>query len=168
MTIGSISTTDPTQPSALSASTSAPPRVDTDGDNDGSSSGSASVSSVGKLFSQLAQLQQTDPDKFKTVLTDIANKLQAAGQQDGGAQGQALANLASKFQQAAQTGNLSSLKPAHHHHGHHRGAAAYQQASAAGQSGSTATDPRSQIFDVINQVLTQDLGGSSSSTAAAA
>jgi hypothetical protein len=167
MNIGSISSTDPTQLGALASVTRATAGVDADGDHDGSRTGSASVSPVGKLFSQLAQLQQSDPARFKTVLTDIANKLQAAGQQDGGAQGQALADLASKFQQAAQTGDLSSLKPAHHHHGHHRGAAAYQQTSAAGQSASSSSDPRSQIFDIINQVISTDLGSSSTTSAAA-
>ena len=114
-------------------------------------------------------LDRTHPGSpLVTVLTDIADKLQAAAQKDGGRQGQELSNLASKFQQAAQTGDLSALRPAHHHHGHHHpGAVSYQQASdqtppthtpGNGQGGSPATDLRSQVLDIIGQVISQNLG----------
>ena len=92
-------------------------------------------------------------------------------QQDGGSQGQFLSNLAAKFQQAAQTGDLSSLQPTHHHH--HHGAGAYQQASGQhplspsggfNPSASPATDQHSQVLDIINEVITQDLGTTSTAT----
>jgi len=153
--------------SPLSSSAATTPAVDAEGDDDGSGA-AASVSPLAQYLSQLQQLQQSNPTEFTSVLTDIANKLQAAGQQDGGSQGQALAHLASRVRQAAQTGDLSALQPAHHHH-HHRAAGAYQQtggqtapaqASGQSQSGSAATDVRSQALDIIGQVLTQDLGTS--------
>src|SRR5438045_8246735 len=84
---------------AVTAGAGAAGGVDAD---QGPSTGSASVSPAGKLFAQLARLQQSDPTKFKAVAADIANRLQAAARRYGGAEGKALANLATKFQQAAQ------------------------------------------------------------------
>ena len=108
------------------------------------------------------RLQQSNPGQFKTVLSDIADKLQAAAQKDGGRQAEALSSLASKFQQAAQTGDLSALQPPRHHHGpHHHGAVSYQQASDQARTsgnGSPAKDVRSEVLDIIGQVLSQDLG----------
>jgi len=167
----SISSVDPSvkQVSAfdpLSATSGAVPTVNTCGD--GSGSGTAFVSPFAQILSQLQLLQQTDPTKLKSVLGDIATQLQAAAQQDGGAAGQRLSALANKFQQAAQTGDLSGLQPHHQFHGHHHGgAAAYQQTSdqalALPTSGSavpapSSDDPRTQVLDIIQSVLASDLG----------
>ena len=162
--------TNQTQVAAANASTATAGTqpVDADGDNDGTSS--SQVSPWAQLLSRLQQLQQTDPSKLSSVLTDISNKLQTEAQQTGGVEGQALSNLASKFQQAAQTGDLSGIRP-HHHHGHHHGAAAaYQQQSdpsqvtGASQGVSSATDVRSQVLGIIQQVMTQDLGTATTTT----
>ena len=153
--------------SSVSSASQSTSRVDSDGDRDGSGGSSASVSPLAQYLSRLQQLQQGNPGELKTVLTDIASKLQAAAQAEGGPEGQALSNLANRFQQAAQTGDLSTLRPAHHHHGHHHHAAvAYQQASGLARTrtvsgvhgGAPATDVRSQVLDVIGQVIGQDLG----------
>ena len=154
MTIASI---DPSlgQVDGLTAVSPRPgvtPVVDTDGDNGRSSGARLSVSPLAQVLSQLQQLQQTNPAKFTSVLTDIANKLHAAAQQEGGPQGQRLADLADRFQQAAQTGDLSALRPAHRHHHHHsHGAAAYKKSS-------DQVVPQSQPSDILNEVLKQDLG----------
>jgi len=93
-----------------------------------SSSDTIDFSQVGKLFQELKQLQTSDPSEFKQVLTDAATKLQAAAQQQTDpAQASFLNNLASRFQDAANTGNLSPLQQqggsngsyAPHGHGHH-------------------------------------------------
>jgi hypothetical protein len=85
-------------------------------------------SKMGQLMSQLQSLQQSDPAKAKQVLTNIASSLQSTAP-----------DAAAKFNQAAQTGDLSALQPKHGHgggHHHHHGggggapatgAAAYQQ-----------------------------------------
>lgn len=150
----------------LSATPATVPTVDTDGD--GSGSGTASVSPFAQLLSQLQQLQQTDPTKLKSVLGDIATQLQAAAQQDGGVAGQRLSALAGRFQQAAQTGDLSGLQPHHQYHGHHHGgAAAYQEnsnqalplpTSGGAVPAASAGDPRTQLLDIIQSVLASDLG----------
>ena len=155
---------------SVTATASATTGVDGDGDHDRShSGGTRSVSPLAQILSELQQLQQADPGKLKTVLSDIAKQLQTTAQQDGGDQGQFLSNLASKFQQAAQTGDLSSLQPTRgHHHHHHHGAGAYQQASGqnpltqasgVGQATPPTADPRTQVLDIISSVIGQDLGG---------
>ena len=69
-------------------------------------------SQVAQLFKELQKLQSTDPAEFKKVLTDAAQKLKdAAGQQSDPTAASFLTNLADKFQQAADTGDLSVLKP---------------------------------------------------------
>jgi hypothetical protein len=69
-------------------------------------------SRVAQLFKELQKLQSSDPAEFKKVLTDAAQKLKdAAGQQSDPTTASFLTNLADKFQQAADTGDLSVLKP---------------------------------------------------------
>ena len=94
-----------------------------------SSTDTIDFSQVGKVFQELKQLQTTNPTEFKQVLTDAATKLQAAAQQQTDpTQASFLNNLASRFQEAANTGNLSALQQSssngsyaprghHHHHG---------------------------------------------------
>jgi hypothetical protein len=139
--------------------------VGTGRDGSGASSATTSISPAAQYLGQLVRLQQSNPGEFKTVLTDIADKLQAAADKAGGREGEALSNLASKFRAAGQTGDLSSLRPAHHHHGHHHpGAIGYQQASDQGLptrspgDGSPAGDVRSQVLDIVGQAISQDLG----------
>ena len=65
-----------------------------------------------KLVQQLKQLQAQDPAAFKKELTDIAAKLKTAAQQETDpSQSSFLTNLADRFQKAADTGDLSALKP---------------------------------------------------------
>jgi|GEM_PF-5728780 len=75
----------------------------------------ANVSGPGKLFSELQQLASQDPTKFKQVASDIASKLKAAAGDSSSTTGSSgnsfLADLASKFETAAQTGDVSSLLP---------------------------------------------------------
>lgn len=141
-----------------------PSAVDADGDGS-----AASLSPFAQVLSQLQQLQQTDPTKLKSVLGSIATELDAAAQQAGPNGGQGLSDLANRFQQAAQTGDVSGLQPHRHHHGHHHGgAAAYQQTSdqssllGAPSGNVDAYDPRAQALDIIESVL-----GAASTTAAA-
>ena len=69
-------------------------------------------SQLAQLFKELQKLQNTDPAEFKKALTDAAKKLKdAAGQQSDPTAAGFLTNLADKFQQAADTGDLSVLKP---------------------------------------------------------
>src|SRR5579872_917297 len=86
--------------------------IDTAGDRDGSGASATSphISREAQFISNLQQLQQQEPAKFKQVLTDAANQLTAAAQSATGSDKQFLTNLADKFQKAAN-GDLSALQP---------------------------------------------------------
>ncbi len=75
------------------------------------STDSVSFSKPGQLFSQLQQLAQTDPDKFKEVCQKIADKLNEAAQNEEGGANRMLSDLASRFESAAQSGDASELRP---------------------------------------------------------
>jgi hypothetical protein len=95
---------------------------------------SAEISKNGELLSKLQQLLQQDPGQFKRIASSIAENLRSAAQQSGGDGSSFLGKLADRFDQAAQTGDLSPLQPQneasgsvqghHHHHGHHGGGGA--------------------------------------------
>ena len=121
------------------------------------------VSSLAKLMSELQQLQQSDPDKFKAVMSDIANTLKTDAQNATGSQATFLNNLANKFDQAAQTGQMPDLQPkapsaggGHHHHHHVQSyealAATPADTSAASASSSSQRTPFS-LVQVIQDAL---------------
>ncbi len=85
-------------------------------------------SKVGKVFSELEQLQKSDPVGLKQVLTDAASKLnEAANQTTDPKTASFLNDLAGRFEKAADTGDLTSLRQQARsgvsgpggHHGHH-------------------------------------------------
>jgi hypothetical protein len=89
------------------------------------------VSKMGQLMSQLQQLQQSDPAKFKQVMGAISQKLKDEAAGATGQRAEFLGGLASRFDQAAQSGDLSALQPpaqagkahGHHHHAGYKGGA---------------------------------------------
>lgn len=87
-------------------------------------------SKVGELFGKLEQLQKSDPEGLKQVLTDAASKLkEAASKQTDPTAASFLNDLAGRFEKAADSGDLKSLHPevssdasgpsGHHGHQHH-------------------------------------------------
>jgi len=79
-------------------------------------------------------------------MADIASTLTTDAQNATGAQATALTNLASKFSQAAQTGQMPNLQPqgqqaagGHHHHHHHVQSYQSQDASSTTGTPSAAT-----------------------------
>src|SRR5260370_32429073 len=102
----------------------------------GSSSDKLDLSKVADVLRELQQLQTDNPAEFKQALNDAATKLKDASQQQTDpAQAKFLSDLSDRFQKAADTGDLSQLKPpdgsasgsysvhGHHHHHHHSAAA---------------------------------------------
>jgi hypothetical protein len=64
------------------------------------------------MMGKLADLQSSDPDKFKEVTQQISDKLSAAaGNSTDSDQASMLSGLADKFATAASTGSMSSLAP---------------------------------------------------------
>ena len=123
---------------------------------------SAQLSPMASLLNQLQQLQQTDPDKFKSVMSSIADTLKADAQNATGPKAQRLTDLANKFSQAAQTGQMPDLQPpgqqhgaAGHHHHHHQ-VSSYQ--SGSGTSASNSTQPKFDLAQIIQAALQQASG----------
>jgi hypothetical protein len=110
--------------------------VDTDGDHDGDK---ASTSKIGQFMSKMSDLEKTDPAKAKQVLQTIASKLTDAAGQATGDEAQHLKDLAAKFTQAADTGDLSSIQPPKGGHGHPHGPPPAQASSDASSTDTSAT-----------------------------
>ena len=122
-----------------------------------------SISREGGLFGQLSSLAQSNPTEFKQVAGEIADKLKAEAGQATGNQATFLGNLADKFSQAAQTGDLSALKPqgaGGQHHGHHH----HHHASSGSSSGQAGGDSIMQIIQQAIQDVTGSSGASTGST----
>ncbi|HUO49550.1 MAG TPA: hypothetical protein VMU09_12015 [Acidimicrobiales bacterium] len=123
----------------------------------------SSISGPGSLFGELASLAQSNPDEFKKVAGDIAQKLKAAAANATGDQAKFLSSMADKFGQAAQSGDMSVLRPGgpggsggaqHAHHHRHGGSG-----QASGDSGSSA-------FQELSQIISSALQDDSSTTSA--
>lgn len=77
----------------------------------GTSGVSFQKSKPGEVLNKLAQLLESDPDKFKEVTAKIAEKLKEAAASATGQDAERLNSLAEKFQQASDSGDLSALQP---------------------------------------------------------
>jgi hypothetical protein len=122
---------------------------------------SAQLSPMANLMNQLQQLQQSDPNKFKSVMSTIADTLKADAQNATGPQAQRLDALADKFSQAAQTGQMPDLQPKGQPHGasghhHHHQVQSYQQGSGTATSGQN--QPSSDLAQIVQAALQQSSG----------
>lgn len=109
--------TDSTPPPASAFSESPPSHV--------------AVSGPGQLISKLMQLKQEDPDRFKEVVSGLANSLKDTAESLDGRAARRLDSLANKLDDIAQGGDVGQLArrdhvphhaPHHgHDHGHHHG-----------------------------------------------
>ncbi len=109
-----------------------------------------------KLMSELADLQKSDPDKFKQVTEDIAKKLREAAASAGAGQSTFLGNLADKFEQASQSGEMSALQPPSGASGHHGGHHHVKKYSAAQEGGAAEAQQAIDPAQLIQSVLEQD------------
>lgn len=73
------------------------------------------LSKPGELLKKLSDLQQSDPAKFKEVVQQISDAFASAAKDATGDDATALSDLADKFAQAAQSGDMSALRPEHGH-----------------------------------------------------
>lgn len=117
------------------------------------------ISSGAQLMDQLQALEKSNPDQFKAVMNDVASQLKTQASSASGTQASFLTDLASKFQQAGASGDLSALQPtsqsssasassggAQGSTGHHHHHAKYTDAS-----GSSADSLQSIIQNAIQQ-----------------
>jgi hypothetical protein len=107
------------------------------------------LSKMGELMSKLQDLESSDPDQAKQVLSNIASALADKASANGNADPH-LQELSDKFAQAAKTGDLSGLKPQgghHHHHAPESAQAASGGASPAdAQNAAAALSPRTASY----------------------
>jgi hypothetical protein len=75
------------------------------------------LSKPAAMMKKLESLQQSDPAKFKEVMTNISESLASAAESASGESASRLSEMAQKFASAAETGDLSSLKPPAGGHG---------------------------------------------------
>jgi hypothetical protein len=127
-----------------------------------STSGTSSSSSSSDPFAELVSLASSDPTQFQQTTADIASKLSTLASQSTGTEAEFFSSLASKFDQASQTGSASSLTMHGHHHHHHGSGGSSQAANAYAASASgSSTDA---LLSMLNG-LSAD--GTSSSTVTA-
>jgi hypothetical protein len=70
------------------------------------------MSGPGQIMAKLKDLQQSDPAKFKQVMQAVSESLKEQAQSASDPQEQkALTQVAGQFAQAAQSGDLSALRP---------------------------------------------------------
>lgn len=110
------------------------------------------VSKMGQLMKQLQDLEKSDPAKAKQALTQIASKLNDAAASAtgplGGDDAQHLKDLAAKFSDAAQSGDLSKLEPKAGHHHHAQAQSADEKYKANGPE-----PDRSQLESIVQDAL---------------
>ncbi len=129
---------------------------------------SADFSRPAEFFSKLQQLKDSDPEKFKQVCSDIAAKLRAAAEERGDTpEGKMLSELAEKFQNVADGGDISQLKPPERPPRPPEGLDAYTQQDQKTlvdflkdqtnqtHRNSDIHDLMSSIFDEVDQALSQ-------------
>ncbi len=69
------------------------------------------ISKMAGLMNQLQQLSQSDPGKFKAVMSEVGDKLTTAASSATGRQADQLKKMADKFEKAAETGDIASIEP---------------------------------------------------------
>jgi hypothetical protein len=121
----------------------------------GSSKSASDISETASLLSEMSRLQSQDPDKFKDMAKDIAEKLhEEAKDSDDSTQSFSLDSLASQFSNAALTGSMKSLLPA--------------SSGASKAYGTTrptllslalgGDDDSTSILEMVNSVVAKELG----------
>ena len=123
--------------------------------------GSVSISHLSKFLSRLDDLAKSDPEKFKSMMSDIATKLSAAADNETGEAASALSKLAGQFRGAAESGTTDPLREASSSSDDSN---SYAQSSAAADltsllqlftSGTTDASLTGQMDDLLQSLLTK-------------
>lgn len=118
------------------------------------------VSKPAEFLNKLQQLKDQDPEKFKTVVSGIADKLKSAAQAQGDSTAaQRLNALADKFQSVAQSGDLSQLKPPQGSLGTRPPREAYAATNAQTQpslaTDSASSSSASNVHQILQNIFSQ-------------
>jgi hypothetical protein len=109
------------------------------------------VSRAGRLMNALQSFEERHPEQTKQILSNIADKLRSDAQK-AGPWGGRLEKWADRFQQAADTGDMSKLVPQGKASGHF-GMRAYQQVQQAAEP-----EPEEVVEHVADTAVTQASG----------
>lgn len=117
------------------------------------------MAKVFQFMEQMQQLQTSDPGKFKSVMSELSDKLKtAAGNSTDGAEKQFLTTLSDSFAESAKSGKLEMPKP-HEGAGHAgmygpppKGQTSGSGASSLFQSGSDLQSLLAKLMDQTTQV----------------
>lgn len=112
--------------------------------------GGTKLSKMGELVGQLQELQASDPEKAKAVLSKIAEQLKAKADESGDDK---MSALADKFASAAESGDLSALKPNGPPPGHPPEGVVGKLANYASYAKSGSEDPMQQIESILADAL---------------
>lgn len=72
--------------------------------------GSVGISQLSKFLSRLDDLTESDPAKFQSMMSDIADKLSGAAVNQTGEAASAISKLAEQFRDAAESGSTDALR----------------------------------------------------------
>lgn len=111
---------------------------------------STKFSKMSELFNKLEQLKSSDPDKFKSLMSEAAEKLKTAAQEQFGFASKMLSDLAGKFEDVANGGDISQLMP---HRGDRGPGGPPPAKPEEGQTGRTTADA---VLPYQNQVSERD------------
>lgn len=119
----------------------------------------ATISKGAQQMSKLSQLATSDPEKFKEAAQKISDQLtEKAKSSTDSHEASMLTDMASKFADAAKTGNMDSLKP----QSPPSGASGNSSQNAAFKfKSSGGTNPMATVDSVVSGVLS-DIGATSS------
>jgi len=113
------------------------------------------MSKMGELMKKLDGLATSDPDKFKEVTSNIASQLKDLASTLSGDEADHVSDLASKFEGAAKSGTMNSLKPSGppppQGGAPPKGAAAYARNQS--ETSNASTDIRSRIDSIVTSAL---------------
>lgn len=106
------------------------------------------------FFQQMEELQSTDPQKFKEIMSDLSSKLKAAAEESTDPkQKEFLTKMAEDFATAAETGKMPE-KPKHGEGGPPPPPPTGYDASGTAQTDDTS---RQQTFDLLASLFDQAL-----------
>jgi hypothetical protein len=121
------------------------------------SNDTVSISGQGQFIGRLQALQASNPAKFQQVVTQAAADLQAAAKKVGNTpQGQALNDLAKKFQAVAAGGDISQLRPptytnrVQQAYGSHQASGVQDLLNSLGNGATSGTDPHYMLKSALS------------------
>lgn len=126
----------------------------------------AKLSKGGQQMSQLSKLQTSAPEKFKEAAQEISDKLaEAAGNSTDEGESSTLSEMSAQWAEAAETGDMSSLKPKAPPSGAQNSAQSAAMKFKSQQQSGSGGGPMGVMESVVSSVLSgMNIAASSTSS----